>query len=147
MYLLPNLIVQLVILMKINETQKKYQFENILPMVNVVFLLLIFFMVAGAYSTPEMFEVSSPNSTSSLQTDQIVTTIVVDQSGRIAIGETELTHETLIDFIRLNINTHPDRVIQLKADAKVEALEIVKLIELLSETELNTVHLLTTSSS
>lgn len=133
--------------MKINETPKKHQFENILPMVNVVFLLLIFFMVAGTYSSPEMFEVSSPDSSSSLHADQTVTTILVDQSGRIAIGETELTHENLVDFIRQLVKTNPASVIQLKADAKVEALEIVKLIELLSETELNTVHLLTTSSS
>lgn len=133
--------------MKINEAQKKYQFENILPMVNVVFLLLIFFMVAGAYSSPEMFEVSSPNSSSTLYANQTVTTIIVDQSGRIAIGDTELTHDNLVDFLRLRINAAPDQIIQLKADAEVDALEIVTLIELLSQTELNTVHLLTTSSS
>jgi biopolymer transport protein ExbD len=133
--------------MKINDTQKKYQFENILPMVNVVFLLLIFFMVAGAYSSPEMFEVSSPKSTSTLYADPTKITILVDQSGRIAIGETELTHDNLVDFLRLQINANPDQIIQLKADADVEALEIVTLIELLSETKLNRVHLLTTSSS
>lgn len=133
-------------LLKIEETLKKHQFENILPMVNVVFLLLIFFMVAGTYSTPEMFEVSSPNSSSTLHANQTVTTIVVDKSGRIAIGEVELTSDTLSEYVNSLLITEPTSIIQLKADADVEALQIVKLIELLSETELNAVHLLTTSS-
>ena len=43
--------------MHIQEQQSKRELENLLPLVNVVFLLLIFFMVAGAFSSPELFTI------------------------------------------------------------------------------------------
>lgn len=115
-------------------------------MVNVVFLLLIFFMVAGAYSSPDMFDITSPNSSSTLQADQTIITIVVDKSGRTAIGDVELTNDNLVFFVNDLITNDPTSVIQIKADTDVEALKVVKLIKSLSSTELSAVHILTTSS-
>ena len=45
--------------MKIIEQPEKKTFENILPLVNVVFLLLIFFMLAGSFSKPDFYKVDN----------------------------------------------------------------------------------------
>ena len=46
--------------MQITEATKKNSYENILPLVNVVFLLLIFFMLAGSFGKPDLFKVQAP---------------------------------------------------------------------------------------
>ena len=38
--------------------------DNLLPMINVVFLLLIFFLISAEMTPPEPFEVSSPRGAS-----------------------------------------------------------------------------------
>ena len=45
--------------MRLKHEKKEYHFETLLPLVNIVFLLLIFFLLAGAFQPPEPFEVSS----------------------------------------------------------------------------------------
>ena len=43
-------------------TRKPDSEERVLPLINVVFLLLIFFMLAGRLSEAELFEVTPPES-------------------------------------------------------------------------------------
>lgn len=48
--------------MVIDEPERKALGENIVPMINVVFLLLIFFLMTATISPPEPFEVAPPES-------------------------------------------------------------------------------------
>ncbi len=36
--------------MRLKHEKKEYHFETLLPLVNIVFLLLIFFLLAGAFN-------------------------------------------------------------------------------------------------
>ena len=44
---------------------QRYNESNLIPMINVVFLLLIFFMVAGTFKLNGPVEISDPQSTRS----------------------------------------------------------------------------------
>ena len=51
---------RLVALMQIKTEKKVLYFETLLPLINIVFLLLIFFLLAGSFKSPEPFLVNSP---------------------------------------------------------------------------------------
>jgi biopolymer transport protein ExbD len=48
--------------MDFSEPERKRPAENLLPMINVVFLLLIFFLIVARMAGPEPFDVSLPKS-------------------------------------------------------------------------------------
>ncbi len=133
--------------MKIEEPHIKHEFENMLPLVNVVFLLLIYFMVAGAFTTPDLLKINMPFAQSELVADRAVLTILMDKSGRLAIDKQQIEKEMLPEIIQRHIESNEYTKVQLKADANVEALLVVELVELIGKTNLQAIHLLTTSSA
>ena len=130
--------------MKINEVQKKREIENVLPLVNVVFLLLIFFMVAGSFTAPELFEVELPYSEGEINSDLVELKIILDSHGNLALNDKWVTLDSIAEDINIYLNTESDvKLIQLKADADADASLIVELIERLNTTHIETVQIIT----
>ncbi|CAM4414747.1 ExbD/TolR family protein [Pseudoalteromonas ostreae] len=91
--------------------------ERILPLINLVFLLLIFFMIAGSLSATEPFDITPP--TSSSETAQEVETIVVlmNKKGHFALDNQPLSELDLLTEITDIIKRSPNAEITIKADA------------------------------
>ena len=117
--------------------------ENILPLVNVVFLLLIFFMLAGAFSKPDLFEVIVPSAENDNAADRKVLTILMNENGEIAFDQSILSEDELIKTVSDEIESGSLVQLQLKADANMNATRLIDIMELLSNTELTSIHLLT----
>ena len=61
--------------------QKEFQDSSIIPLINVVFLILIFLVIAGQIKSSELFEVDLPESISqSTPAEEVLTLLVNDQS-------------------------------------------------------------------
>ena len=132
--------------MHIPDQPAKRELENLLPLVNVVFLLLIFFMVAGAFSSPELFTIKPTIAENDLLADQQVLTILVNQQGELAINQDRVAEESLPAIINQYLVNNPNSKIQLKPDAKTEALRIVELLERLGASNLDAIHIMTSAS-
>ena len=117
--------------------------ENILPLVNVVFLLLIFFMLAGAFSKPDLFEVIVPSAENDNAADRKVLTILMNENGEIAFDQSILSEDELIKTVSDEIESGSLVQLQLKADANMNATRLIDIMELLSNTGLSSIHLLT----
>lgn len=65
---------------------QRYNESNLIPMINVVFLLLIFFMVAGTFKLNGPVEISDPQSTRS-QVAEPERFIYIDNSGQIFVED------------------------------------------------------------
>src|SRR3546814_5580799 len=59
--------------------------ENIVPLINIVFLLLIFFMLTGNLAPPEPFDIDPPASLSEAEAGERPVTVSVAADGRIAL--------------------------------------------------------------
>ena len=129
--------------MKIRQVSTTNHSENILPLVNVVFLLLIFFMLAGAFSKPDLFDVVVPSAENDNAADRKVLTILMNENGEIALDQSILSEEELIKTISNEIESGSLVQLQLKADANMNATRLIDVMELLSNTELSSIHLLT----
>ena len=132
--------------MQISDPQNKREIENLLPLVNVVFLLLIFFMVAGAFSSPELFTVNPTIAKNESLADQQVLTILVNQQGELAINQDSIEESSLMAIVNSYLENNPGSKVQLKPDAGAEALRIVELLETLATSNLDAVHIMTSTS-
>jgi len=128
---------------KLPEKQPQREYENLLPLVNVVFLLLIFFMVAGAFSSPDPFAITPTLAENESDADAKILTILMSNQGELAVNKEIMSTETLIALIQENLHSQSLKKVQLKPDADADALHVVELLERLSETELEAIHLLT----
>jgi biopolymer transport protein ExbD len=107
--------------------------ESILPLTNVVFLLLIFFMLAGRLASPEAFDIKPPVSTSEAQARRDGLEIQIAASGDIALDGTAVDLDTLEDRAREALEQNPDLPLRLKADGGGDATRVVAVMEVLRE--------------
>ncbi len=105
---------------------------NLVPLINVIFLLLIFFMLAGTMEKPEPFEVETPLSTSS-DSDELEPMyepieIAVSSSGQIAVNDREIPRSELQAILKEKYNGAPLPAITLRIDAQAETGDLTDII-------------------
>jgi len=112
-------------LVDLDETEEP---ENTLPLINIVFLLLIFFMIAGAIEKADLFDITPPESQALEEKSGTPIEIAINQHGRFATAGNEYSMEDLVKHLKRAPNK--ERSIEIKADA---ALDTRKLLDFLSE--------------
>ena len=129
--------------MRFEETPMDDGEARILPLINVVFLLLIFFMVAGSFSVTEPFHVEPPQSAGGAAAEQDVLRILLGLDGQLALDGEIVNKETLLARIkeRLAMDLRPG--VQLKADGGTAGNRIVLLMEELRKIGVEELRLLT----
>ena len=116
--------------------------ERVLPLINVVFLLLIFFMLAGKLAVTDAFEVAPPRSASEAQPQAREMLVLVGADGRLALGDEILEERALQTAVSARV-ANGDPRIRLKADGRAEAARVVEVMELLREAGVEKLKLLT----
>ena len=116
--------------------------DHLLPLINVVFLLLIFFMLVGAIAVPERLDVLPPSSVSAFRPNEVGMDIVIDQHGDVLLDDEIVTMERLVST--LSGEEAPDRI-RPKADANLEANGILDVLDILRDAGVAHVQLVTVS--
>jgi len=129
--------------MRVRRPRPRATAENILPMINVVFLLLIFFMLAGALQTADLYEIDPLTSRSETAAGQMGAVVLIDRHGRLAIGGVEIGEDGLRDAISAQLTRRPNAVVRLKADGRVSTPRVVEMMELMRDTGVERLVLLT----
>ena len=107
--------------------------ESVLPLTNVVFLLLIFFMLAGRLASPEAFEIQPPVSTSEAQARRDGLEIQLAANGEIALDGKPVDLETLERRVGEQIEANPGLALRLKADGAGDATRVVAVMQVLRD--------------
>lgn len=120
--------------------------ERILPLINVVFLLLIFFMIAGELSATDPFHVSPPASVSENKLDNKELIILVGNDGQLAIDGETMDEAAFQAAIEQKASLESPPLIWLKVDGQAEADRMVVVMEWLRDAGLENLKLLTLPS-
>jgi biopolymer transport protein ExbD len=107
--------------------------ESVLPLTNVVFLLLIFFMLAGRLASPEAFEIQPPVSTSEAQARRDGLEIQLAANGEIALDGKPVDLKTLERRVGEQIEANPGLALRLKADGAGDATRVVAVMQVLRD--------------
>ena len=112
--------------------------EAIVPMINVVFLLLIFFLMSAQITPPAPFDVTLPESASE-SAAQPTDTLYMDAQGRLAFNAAR--GEAVFDAIAAR--AAPDATLQIRADTRLEAQALARLLPELAARGIAEIELLT----
>ena len=125
--------------------------ENIVPLVNIVFLLLIFFMLAGTLRSPEALEVDPPETAAgppSASASSDTRTLILDRHGVVALDGTILESGELRSMLSSSAeHDSPRAPIRLRADRRARAEDLLRLLESLSQLGFEDVALVTRDAS
>jgi biopolymer transport protein ExbD len=112
--------------------------EKLIPLINIVFLLLIFFMIAGQVSNPEDQSIMPPISDSERPIQQ--PKLLVEMGSVLRLNGVPISMEQL----QLQIAEYSDldkRQVDVKADKNLRAIEVEPLFTTLREQGVTTITL------
>ena len=101
-------------------TTRREKGESIVPMINVVFLLLIFFLMSARLSAPDPFEATPPAAGAS--DPAAGDTLYLSAGGDLAYGDARGE-----DVFAALAGREADRPLLIRADAGVEAAAVARL--------------------
>lgn len=118
--------------------------EPMLPLINIVFLLLIFFMIAGSLQKLGPFDVDPPASADASDRDDDTVVLWVDKAGQLGVDDKEGSLSDLSGLLPKGFAKHP---IEIRADRDTDGQMIVALLKRLQELHVDKVQLMTAVES
>lgn len=111
--------------------QDRYQVQiPLTSLIDIVFLLLIFFLLTTNFMVDEGIAIKLPQAkASSPQTEEVIT-VYIDKDGRSFLGSTEFSHAQLFDQLRAIIEGRKDKMVVIKADRTVIINKAVKVMDI-----------------
>lgn len=129
--------------MQFQPSRPKNDEERILPLINVVFLLLIFFMLAGRLAASDPFKVSPPTSANEHPAQEPESTVLIAADQRLALDGELMSAEALEKAVAERIRSGGPTVVRVKADGQAEGRRVVDLMERLRRAGVVKLRLLT----
>lgn len=117
--------------------------DRILPLINVVFLLMIFFMLAGRISAIDPFPVEPPQSMNAGSNEDQETIVLVGADGRLALDGRIMDEDSFATAIADWVKAHEGGRVRLKADGNAEATRVVIVMETLRTAGVEKLRLMT----
>ena len=103
---------------------------DLIPMINIVFLLLIFFMLTATTPTKEGREVDLPKARTAEKSNKQYFTVTIDKAGALQLDGNEVTLNTLQGQLESKIRGQKNTVISIHADKVIEFELFGQVIEL-----------------
>ena len=120
--------------------------DNMIPLINVVFLMLIFFMVAGQITAADGVKVAPPVSVSNSQTNNEQLKVVIAEDGRVFIDGSLIEEKEInarILSYRLDQNADENTGILVKADADLAIERLQTILKLIKSAGITSLSLIT----
>jgi biopolymer transport protein ExbD len=111
---------------EIREPERRTPPESIVPMINVVFLLLIFFLMTATIAPPEPFKVTPPESTAE-EAAEVDQPLFVRADGRLAWGEHQ-GDAAILALGEAAVGRPGGLPLVIRADRAVPGAEIARLL-------------------
>ena len=107
---------------------------NLTPLIDVVFLLLIFFMVSTSFSELTQLTVNLPEADGASAPDEIGLVVVIDSAGNVSVGGDPIPNEAegLYRALEAAANGNFDVPVTLSADAMTPHQYVVMVLDVAS---------------
>lgn len=113
--------------------KRKKALINITSLIDVLFLLLIFFMVSSTFLEQPGIKLELPEAESAVVVEQKDYTLYIEQNGTMFLNEREITLKNLGDLVKENLPRMTDGALILKADQNVTHGLVVKAMDIVKK--------------
>lgn len=122
-----------------NKINKTYNDDNLLPLVNIIFLLLIFFMLAGVIAKQkEMYDIDLASAVIDEYVEKDKHILFIKSNGEVIFNDEAITIKTLDEKLKLI----DDKTITIAADKLVTTGKLNKILIKLNKNNISNVTLL-----
>lgn len=122
---------------------RKRHDDPILPLINIVLLLLIFFMLAGRIAATDPFDLKPPQSISEAGDDPELMIVQFGQGGEVAIDGEVIAIEELDRALEARLSADPPSGARIKAHGAAAAPDVIELIARLGDAGIEDLKLMT----
>ena len=114
--------------MKLNRPARRQQPETIIALIDVVFFLLVFFMLIGRMDATSPFEVLPATAQTGTNMPAGGATISIGAAGTLALDGTELTPQALLSGLDRQLGATPDLLIRINAHRDAVMADLLPLV-------------------
>lgn len=117
--------------------------DRLIPLINIVFLMLIFFMVAGHVTSQRLpGDVQLPNSTQVNPAQQGLHVLAVNARSELTLNQEPVTEDALAQQLQKLMQDDPELTLQLCLDHALDAATLTPLLKQLRALGLHKVMLI-----
>ncbi len=117
---------------------------DIAPLIDIVFLLLVFFMLTSTFVTPEAIELELPESSSAQSSEITPITVALNQAGELSLNGTRIPLEQLQSALLPLIADNKETPITLKSDAQTQVQQLLEVMDKIRQAGATNIALATT---
>ena len=122
--------------MYFRENNKSENQINILPMIDIIFAILSFFIISSLFLTRiDSIEVNLPKSSNAVREKNKPQIITVDNNEKIYFNSNEISLKNISALIRKNIENLEEPLVIIRADASLKHGFIIKVLDELRKIE------------
>ena len=119
--------------MEFYRPHKKRPSINITSLIDVLFILIIFFMVSSTFKEQPGLELDLPSAKNVQMTEQNELVLFIDEQEKMYFNEQPITREILKNKLDSLAKAKNPPVFVLKADAKVSHGYVIEIIDMIRE--------------
>lgn len=119
--------------MEIERNTKPVKEANMIPMINMVFLLLVFFLVAGSIQKFDIVKVDLPEAVSGQVLDEGHIQIILGQHNEVLLNEELVEFEDITPILKEQLSINKERIITIKADSRLPAVRMIAVMDMITE--------------
>ncbi|RCL82145.1 MAG: biopolymer transporter ExbD [Alphaproteobacteria bacterium] len=113
---------------------RKKRLPNLVPLINIVFLLLIFFMLSGTLSKKDLFEVDPPLSYTGSNAESPEMTILIRNDNKISLDDKIIPLNNLEAYLTSLLKDKSIEEVLIKADGNASSGTLSKVIRMIRNT-------------
>ncbi len=131
--------------MNLRQDRARTPYDSIAPLINLSFLLLVYFLLIGTFDASAPFDVYPPVARTGQDLPAGGSVLSLSADGDVAFDGETVERETLEAVARAAISASPEkRFLRVNADGRLRVQEILPLIDLMETAGATTVVLVVT---
>ena len=102
---------------------------NMVPLINIVFLLLIFFMLSTTLVAPEKIIVETPQSENSEEQAEVSLALTILKNGEIYLNNKITSIDSVVATFQASVQKNENLNVLIKADANTTTKDVISVLK------------------
>lgn len=115
--------------MEFARTSRKIRVVSMVSLIDIIFTVILFFIVAGHLEKFSIIPISLPTADSGQRLEEGPIVVMLGTLGEMIVNDELYSSEQVAVELKKQFAVNPERIITIKADAKMDANKLVDFLE------------------
>ena len=115
--------------MEFDKATRTHHGINMVPLINIVFLLLIFFMLSTTLVAPEKIIVETPQSENSEEQAEVGLALTILRNGEIYLNNKITSIDSVLAAFQASVQKNENLNVLIKADANTTTKDVISVLK------------------